>query len=157
MAKINDSINPFDWIAPETSIFIVPQMVIQSSDPTTSKFTIRHGCVSWEEDKPHIITDHIENGAEIGGFHTFEQVIDYIQNEGDVCAEIAKFKHMGMNMSAAQVLANRNRRTAESYLERIEYDDRWDERARAWNWAAAVCREQKEALKDSNNAGLSIN
>jgi hypothetical protein len=137
--------NPREWIVEGTTIFVIPQAVVSSNDPETAKFTIRHGCFSQKNGKlMGIVSDFIENGADdFGGFHTFSDVVSYLNREATFCEKISKFVNCAMYEHAANVLieSNKNNRfyygkglSKKQALSKIEHTPSyiWEQRAKAW-------------------------
>lgn len=106
--------NPREWVIDGTNIFIIPQRVVQTSDASTLNYTIRHGCFAMEDGKLlGKISDYIENGADdVGGFVTFNDVINYIKREAEICENVHKYCSLGMYEHAVEfwVEANKNSR-----------------------------------------------
>lgn len=103
--------NPKEWVVPGTGIFIIPQAIVQSNDPTTANFTIRHGAYYVEGGQlKGIMTDFIENGSDdVGGFKTFQDVIEYLDRTATIEENIAKYVSMGMYEQAAEYFAKANK------------------------------------------------
>lgn len=167
--QFSNSTNPLDYIIPNTDIFIMPVMVLSSTNIQKKYvYNIRYGnvvtkdketIVGFDEEKnpiyktikPKILTDHIEDGESFcGGFKTLEDVLRFAENEFVVCKEISHYSKLGMYEKAYEVWQKQNPNKNKQYNESQEFrfiGDKWDKIAIAWE---AFVNAFKEATPIDN-------